>query len=287
MQFAKRLLSLFLSAVLSCALLTGCAEEDRDTRSLSVRVGSTPSSLDPIYAQDPGDQTVLAHLYENLMRISVNPDGTTSVVGGMAKSVDVEENPDGTATYTFKLRSAEWSDGRDVDARDFVYAWQRLIDPVSQSPFASLLSMVVGYDDARASGDLSLLRVEAKNDSTLVVTLNGNYSWFLTDVCTATATMPLRSDVVQSLKTSAAEKTASSAAFTSETPLLWWSDATALVTNGPYQATSFSMEALITHLSDSYYRDFSGPTDLTFRFTDSVEEAQALYDGRGVCIEND
>jgi pseudouridine kinase len=201
MPFVKRLLSLILTAALGCALLTGCSEtEAAGEYTLPVRVGNTPSTLDPIYAQDAGDQTILAHLYENLMRISVNADGSTTVVGGMAKSVDIVENPDGSTTYTFKLRGSEWSDGQDVTANDFLYAWKRLVDPASNSPFASMLSVVAGYDEARATGDLDLLQMEAKNNSTLVITLNGNYNWFLTEVCTATATMPLRPDVVAKLK---------------------------------------------------------------------------------------
>ena len=101
MQFAKRLFSLALAAVLSCSALTGCSGETDTSYSLSVCVGGIPSTLDPIYAETPGDQTILTHLYENLMRRSVNPDGTTTLVGGMAKEVDVDENPDGSATYTF------------------------------------------------------------------------------------------------------------------------------------------------------------------------------------------
>ena len=68
-------------------------------------------------------------------------------------------------TYTFTLRSAaRWSDGERVTAEDFVYAWQRLVDPATASPNASLLSMVAGYDEVRESGDVSLLGVKAKGE---------------------------------------------------------------------------------------------------------------------------
>ena len=56
MRFAKRLISLLLGAALSLSLLTGCAEEAvPSSYDLSVRVGAAPASLDPIYAEDPGD----------------------------------------------------------------------------------------------------------------------------------------------------------------------------------------------------------------------------------------
>ena len=81
-------------------------------------------------------------------------------------------------TWTFKLRKAEWSDGRAVRAGDFVFAWQRLADPANDSPSASLLSVVAGYDAVRETGDVSLLQVTAEDDSTLVVVLNGKFDWF-------------------------------------------------------------------------------------------------------------
>ena len=37
-----------------------------------------------------------------------------------------------------------------LTAADFVYAWQRLADPATGSPNASLLRMVAGYDRVRA-----------------------------------------------------------------------------------------------------------------------------------------
>ena len=180
-QFIKRLTALLLPAALCAALLAGCAK-DGEGMSLSVCAGSAPDSLDPIYAEDVGGQTILAHLYENLMRVTADSTGKTSVLPGMAKSVDQEEETkDGaiTVTYTFRLRSARWSDGQSVTAGDFVYAWQRLANPATGSRYADLLSVVKGYQEARATKDMSLLQVTAKNDNTLVVVLDGHYDWFL------------------------------------------------------------------------------------------------------------
>ena len=222
-QFVKRLTALLLSAALCAVPLSGCAQ-DGAGMALSVCVGNAPESLDPIYAEDTSGQTVLAHLYENLMRVTADSTGKTSVIPGIAKSVDQEEETKEGAisvTYTFRLRSARWSDGQPVTAGDFVYAWQRLADPARGSRYADLLSVVSGYREARASGDMSLLKVTAKNDNTLVVVLNGHYDWFIKEVCTSPATMPLRQEVVQKLKTASGEKS-------------WWEgDPTQLVTNGP------------------------------------------------------
>ena len=277
MKHWKRRLALLLAAALCVSALAGCARGG-DAMSLSVCVGGAPEELDPIYATEPADQTILVHLYENLMRKTAGASGAT-VTNGVAKSATSEENTDGTVTWTFQLRGAEWSDGRGVLAGDFVYAWQRLADPANDSPFASLLSVVAGYDEVRETGDVSLLQVTAEDDSTLVVVLNGKYDWFLEEVCTAPATMPLRQDLLT--VESAAEETAEDGAEAAEAAEAapWWSDVAGLVTNGPYQVSGYEAgESLTLETSGTYHSDVSGPGTLTFRFADTAEEGQALYD---------
>lgn len=269
-HFVKRLAAALLAGAL--CVLSGCARSG-DGLALSVCVGGEPESLDPIYAEDVPGQTVLANLYENLMRVTVDSAGKTSVIPGMAKSVDQEEEArDGavTVTYTFRLRSARWSDGQAVTAGDFVYAWQRLADPARGSRYADLLSVVAGYQEARASGDMSLLQVTARNDSTLVVVLNGHYDWFLKEVCTSPAAMPLRQDVVQRLKAASGGKS-------------WWEgDPTQLVTNGPYTVAALEGDLLRLEANEHYYAAQPGPQSIDFHFAGSAEEAWALYEDRTV-----
>lgn len=273
----KRLAALMLPAALCVSMLAGCSKAGEGL-SLSVCAGAALETLDPIYAESTGDQTILVHLYENLMRVTADGSGSTAVVPGMAKSVDQEENHDGTVTYTFRLRSAKWSDGQSVKASDFVYAWQRLADPASHSPYAELLSVVSGYDEARVAGDMELLQVSAKNDTTLVVVLNGTYDWFLKEVCTSPATMPLRKDVVQRLKNAAVQSSEDTDAAADP----WWADPTALVTNGPYLATGYEVGMSLTvSANERYYGDQNGPRDLTFHFADAAE-AEMLYEGKTV-----
>lgn len=276
---SKRLAALLLPVALCLSLLAGCTK-DGEGISLSVCAGPAPDTLDPIYAESASDQTILTHLYENLMRVTADGSGGTMVVAGIAKSVDQDENHDGTVTYTFRLRGAKWSDGQAVKASDFVYAWQRLADPASYSPYAELLSVVSGYDEARAAGDMSLLQVSAKNDSTLVVVLSGNYDWFLKEVCTSPATMPLRKDVVQRLKMAAMEAVEGNENAAAQP---WWADPTALVTNGPYVPTAYEAgDSLLLSANGEYYNDSHGPREITFRFAATAEEAAAMYDAKTV-----
>ena len=71
----KHLAALLLPAVLCVSLLGGCAKTQQGL-SLAVCVGDAPTSLDPAYAENLGDQTILTHLYENLMSAATRRPGT-------------------------------------------------------------------------------------------------------------------------------------------------------------------------------------------------------------------
>ena len=280
----KRWAALVTAAALCVALLSGCGSQEGKQFALSVCAGDAPVCLDPIYAQTSGDQTLLMNLYENLMKTVPDGSGGTTVTNGMAKSVHEDQNADGTVTYTFKLRSAQWTDGQDVTAEDFVYAWQRLADPASASPYASVLSMVSGFDAVQETGDASQLQVTAKNHSTLEVVVDGQCDWFLTQVCTSPATLPLRQDVIQAWKDARAAEV-EEARETGEQmeeaaqPVYWWSDVTALVTNGPFRTDApASGDSLTVVAFDDYYGSGAGVGELTFRFASTAEEAWQLYE---------
>lgn len=278
MRCWKRWSAALLALTLCMGLLSGCAQEEARP-GLSVCVGAEVETLDPIYATAEGDQTILVHLYENLMRVTLDTSGGTTVTGGMAKSYTQERNTDGTVTWTFRLRSAKWSDGQAVTANDFVYAWRRLADPASGSPYASILSAVAGYEQVCETGDTSLLQVSAKNDSTLEVVLSGNYDWFLTEVCTSPATLPLCQDVVTTLRDAAVERNRAAAEETGrEGTERWWSDPAALVTNGAYVPGAYTPGECFTLTENTrYYGSITGPGELNFYFADTAEEASELY----------
>ena len=275
MKLAKRLWALCLCLTLTVTCLSGCGDEDEGF-TLSVALGDRYETLDPIYAESAGDRSIIAHLYENLMKLSVDAEGNTTAGYGLAKSVEQETNVDGTVTYTFRLRSAKWSDGEAITAGDFVYAWQRLADPLNASPHAELMSVVCGYEAARESGDMSLLQVSAKNDTTLIVNLTGDHAWFLEDVCTDPAAVPLRRSLAPTT-VQASEEAVEVAMSASDA---WWADIEKLVVSGPYIPESQGTEYIRLVRNERYYNHGKnpGPDGLIFRFADSAAEGVELYE---------
>ncbi|MBQ9459267.1 MAG: peptide ABC transporter substrate-binding protein [Oscillospiraceae bacterium] len=210
---------------------------------------------------DPRAESVFLAFYENLYRMDEDEQGVLTAAPGVAKEYKLTENGDGTVEYAFTLRSsARWSDGTRVRARDFVYAWRRLVDPATGSPNHALLSMVQGYDAARETGDASQLAVKADGDTVFRVTLRAPCAYFLSEICTAVPTMPLRSDAV------------------SKDPE--WSTSGAVLSDGPYQVSVWARDEYIQLArSDSYYeKRRSGPDTLCFRFFSGAAEAWSLYE---------
>lgn len=239
--------------------LTGCAQQ-RDTLTLRVCLDRSPATLDPAMAATDAERTVVSHLFENLMKLSRGEDGSIQAAPAVAKSYAAEDNLDGTETYTFTLRqNARWSDGKAVTAHDFVYAWQRLADPATGSPHAALLNMVAGYSEAREKQDGSLLQVSAPDDFTFVVRLSYKCSYFLTDVCAASATMPVRSDAAEQED--------------------WSLHSETLLTDGPYRATAWEETGLTALAADGYYDARRlGPDVLEFRFEEDAQKRADLVE---------
>ncbi|MDP0487708.1 peptide ABC transporter substrate-binding protein [Leuconostoc mesenteroides] len=98
-------------------------------------------TLDISKNTDTYSGTVIGNTGSNLLR--VNAKGKT--VPELAKSVKVSK--DGL-TYTATLRNGlKWSDGSKLTAKDFVYSWQRIVNPKTASQYAYLTSGVKNADD--------------------------------------------------------------------------------------------------------------------------------------------
>lgn len=120
-------------------------------------------TLDISKNTDTYSGTIIGNTGSNLLR--VNAKG--KAVPELAKSVKVSK--DGL-TYTATLRSGlKWSDGSKLTAKDFVYSWQRIVNPKTASQYAYLTSGVKNADDIVAG--------KAKV-STLGVTSKGNVITF-------------------------------------------------------------------------------------------------------------
>ena len=144
---------------------------------MNVMLETPVESLDPQQATDGTSFEVIADYTDGLMQM----DADGQAVPAIAESYDLSD--DGL-TYTFHIRSdAKWSNGTPVTAADFVFAWQRAVDPAVASEYAYMLSDIGQIKNAAEiiAGDMdkSELGVTAVDDTTLQVELNVPVSYFL------------------------------------------------------------------------------------------------------------
>ena len=159
---------------------TAAAQEATGTVSssdLKVMLETPVMSLDPQQATDGTSFEVMANYTDGLTQM----DDSGAAVAAVAESW---ETSDDGLTWTFHLRKdAKWSNGTPVTAKDFVFGWQRAVDPDVASEYAYMLSDIGQVKNAAeiigGTKDKSELGVTAVDDNTLQVELNAPVSYFL------------------------------------------------------------------------------------------------------------
>jgi oligopeptide transport system substrate-binding protein len=136
--------------------------------------GAEPETMDPQKSTGVTEANIQYEIFEGLT--TYTPDG--QVTPGVAKSWDISD--DGK-TYTFHLRDSKWSNGDPVTAADFVYSFQRLVDPAIAADYAPIADPIVNAEAIRKGEekDLGKLGVKAVDDKTFEVTLSKPAPYFL------------------------------------------------------------------------------------------------------------
>ncbi|WP_306252190.1 peptide ABC transporter substrate-binding protein [Parvularcula sp. IMCC14364] len=136
----KTALAVTLAATL---LVTACSGGSEDAVGPTVALdegvvmnrgnGYEPNTLDPHQANGTWENNIIGDMMVGLY----TEDADAKPVFGAAVAHEISE--DGL-THTFKIREdMVWSDGEPVTADVFIKSWQRILDPTTAAPYASLL----------------------------------------------------------------------------------------------------------------------------------------------------
>ncbi|MFC4653369.1 peptide ABC transporter substrate-binding protein [Lactococcus nasutitermitis] len=122
-------------ALVSVAVLAACGgSKSSSSRNPQLELTTDISTLDSATLTDTYSGEITGNTQEGLTRVN----NKNVAVNAFAKSI--KESSDGL-TYTITLRDGlKWSDGSSLTAKDFIYAWQRAINPATGSAYAYLLS---------------------------------------------------------------------------------------------------------------------------------------------------
>ena len=172
------------TATSGTASSAGSSTGSVSTAGFTVQYGSNPETLDPaLNSAVDGGNTIIT-VFETLLIINENNEA----VPGQAESWTTSE--DGL-TWTFTMRDGlKWSDGTDLNAKDFEYSFKRMADPDTAAPYAeTCLGMIDGFEEAAGFPDadgnptvepnLDALNVKASDDGkTLTIVLAYPCSYF-------------------------------------------------------------------------------------------------------------
>ena len=143
---------------------------------LNISLEASIDTLDQQTAVFATSFELIGNMIDGLMQMAED--------GSVKKAVCKEEtvSPDGLK-YTFTLRDdVFWSNGDHVTAHDFVYGWQRAIDPATKSEYAFMISDIAQVKNATAiqagQMDPNQLGVRAVDDYTFEVELQTPVSYF-------------------------------------------------------------------------------------------------------------
>ena len=186
---------------------------------------------------DDSQLKVMRLLFEGLTTLKDNGKWEPALM----ESYTVNENDRDGYSITIELKQTKWTDGRTVQANDFVASWKRLVDPNFKGEAASLL-----YDIKNAKainlGNESVddLGVSAVDTYTLKVTFEDKHvdlDRFFTNLSSITL-VPLREDVITRHGDN------------------WAKVPNAIVTNGPFALKELEDNGeLRLERSSYYYRD--------------------------------
>lgn len=235
----KKIIALLLCLVTVAACFAGCTDKEDPGAELTLYMDSI-TSLDPALAyNDATASQLLSLVYEGL--VNVNEKG--KVEGAIAKSWKLNGN-----VLEFRLNETKWSDGTSIQAKDFVYAWKRILDPQFQCSAASLLMYIKNAAEVK-NGDTSIddLGLYASGTNLLSVELiDASYADAFLLNCASVALSPLREDTVGKIKMEPEELYAEHMAennYNVELEEYSWATLSAvLLANGPFYVKTVDLK---------------------------------------------
>lgn len=175
----KHFMGLGLVALASTAVLAACGSNKQASANKEEINWYTPTeilTLDISKNTDRYSSLAIGNSGSNLLR----RDDKGELQPDLAEKVDVSS--DGL-TYTATLRDGlKYSDGTPLTAEDFVYTWQRMVDPATASEYSYLASdshLANAEDIIAGKKGVEELGVKAEGDNKVVFTLSSPSPQFM------------------------------------------------------------------------------------------------------------
>ncbi len=219
---------LFLLLLLSFLLSASAEDECVNAKEKRVDLYMTddPPTLDTMDKVTSVAWFIQGHVFEGLMAMDKNQ----RLGPGVAERY--EWLPGNLGLRFFLRKNAQWSDGKPVTAKDFVFAWQQVVAPAKANEYAFIMYYVKNGEKINKGGaPLTDLGVKAIDDYILEVQLENPCPFFL-DLTTFVSFMPCREDFFWSRAKLAANGKSYAEMRYAATPA-------DMLYNGPYKLTAW------------------------------------------------
>jgi ABC-type transport system substrate-binding protein len=173
----KLLCTSALALVLALPALADGYQPDPNAKSggnIVITYKDDVATLDPAIGYDWQNWSMIKSIFDGLM--DYDP-GTTNLRPGLAESYSVSD--DGMV-FTFKLRAGvKFHNGREMNADDVKYSFDRVTNPTTQSPGAGFFGSIKGYEEITAGAVSTLDGVKVLDPATVEITLTRPDATFL------------------------------------------------------------------------------------------------------------
>ena len=205
----KKLVSLTLAMTMCVSLLAGCGNKDAsttETAASAASAGSTATVVEPdvgidttnyLKIQDDNPDTVdpqatteyytvAMNIFDRLVEVKANGDGTSEIVPSLAKSWEISD--DGL-TYTFTLNEGvKFSNGADLTSSDVLYTIKRMLT-YEKAVNDDIYDMIQGASDVAEGKTEELAGFKIIDDYNFSLTLEEPYGAFLACLTTPGASI--------------------------------------------------------------------------------------------------
>ena len=265
----KKAIAILLSLAMILVLFAACGggentndADKTEPSSINVCIASEPDKIDPALNSAVDGATLIAHLFSGLAKWEQDSAGKLNLVADLATELtEGVKNDDGTVTYTYTLRDGlKWSDGKDVTAEDFIFAWNRAASLELAADYGYMFEVVDGYEATQdeKTGKDAKLNAKAVDEKTIEVTLTTDVPYW-NELLAFPTYFPVREDVVENEK--------------------WATDPSTFICNGPYKMTAWEHNSVITleKNPDYYAADTITMDKINFYLSDDANNMLANF----------
>jgi oligopeptide transport system substrate-binding protein len=268
----KKTVAILLALMMGATLLAGCGTgggagggtgpaTTAPTRGgdLMVCIAPDPETLDPGKNSTVDGATICQNAFSGLYAWDVNDKGAQILVPDCAEAVvEPTEIEDGKYRYVITLKPGlKWSDGQALKASDFVYAWNRAVDPLTMADYQYIFDVIDGYD-----ADNPALNIKADDSARTVTVVTAAYCAYFNQLMAFPTYFPVRQDIVEA------------------NPDTWATSVDTYVTNGAFKIADWVVGSRIKFVPNENYwnADAVMLDSLTYALSDDSEAIFANFE---------